>query len=109
MFGAFLMAAALTAPPSYFLGMWRCDVTSLSGTRIWTSRTLELDGRWMHIEGSSRVPGKQFVSETIVGYNDLLKKYARVTVNNFSGYWIAEFNGWHGDQWTWTDATTEAR
>jgi hypothetical protein len=61
----------------------------------------------MHIEGPSRLPGTPFVGETYVGYNEFRKKFAKVTVNNFGGYWIAESDGWRGDRWIWTDVTTE--
>jgi hypothetical protein len=30
-----------------------------------------------------------------------------VTVNNYSGYWLSESEGWEGERWTWTDTTTE--
>lgn len=105
-----LFAAALGAPPQYFIGTWRCEITSPHGTRVWISTTtIDLDGLWLHehVTGPSRVPGRRFVGETYIGYNASSKRFAKVTVNSFGGYWISESPGWRGDLWSWTDVTSE--
>jgi hypothetical protein len=111
MLSALLLAvAAATIPPTYFVGDWQCKIASPAGERTWIYKnSLGLGERWihMHIEGPSRVPGKQYMGEVYVGFNDLSRKYARITVNNFGGYWISESDGWRGESWTWTDVTSE--
>lgn len=93
---------------AYFNGTWTCHTMVRGKDRSDTfTSTMDLNDRWMKTTDVS-LPFDQYRTLPINTvfydtYDQTVKRYVSVNVDDFGGYGLAYSPGWSGNTWVWTD------
>jgi len=93
---------------SYFAGTWTCHQMLRGKDRPDTSTSvMDMNDRWIKTTDVAPVfdsyRNQPVNTTTYTTYDDLVKRFVQVNVDDFGGYGVAYSPGWQGDTLVWTD------